>query len=114
MNKFGLLLVGGIAAIVLFHTIGPIIGLAISLLLFYLIVKQFLKTKSTGGKIGYGILGLMVLSAVISHAPALLGVAAAYVLYVVYKKWNANKVSIAKESGDPFANFEKQWNEIVK
>ncbi|MGG3468360.1 flagellar basal body rod protein [Neobacillus pocheonensis] len=112
MKKFGLLLAGGIAAVVLLSTIGPMVGLLVSLALLYFIFKQFLKAGSPGGKIGLGIIGLIVLVASIHNVPAIIGVAAAYVLYLVYKKWNKNKYTKIKEESDPFVNFEKQWNEL--
>ncbi|MEH7335375.1 flagellar basal body rod protein [Neobacillus drentensis] len=112
MKKFGLLLAGGIAAVVLLSTIGPMVGLLVSLVLLYFIFKQFLKAKSTGAKIGLGIIGAIVLVASIHNIPAIIGVAAAYVLYLVYKKWNENKHTKIKEESDPFVNFEKQWNEL--
>ncbi|MFP5112279.1 flagellar basal body rod protein [Bacillaceae bacterium C204] len=112
MKKFGLLLAGGIAAVILFSTIGPMLGLFISLVLLYFIFKQFLRAKSTGGKIGLGVIGFIVLIASIHNAPAIIGVAAAYVLYLVYKKWNQKKYTVVKEESDPFVNFEKQWNEL--
>lgn len=114
MKKFGLLLVGGVAAIVLLSTIGPMLGLLVSSVVLYFIFKQYLKANSKGGKIGLGIVGFIVLMTIIHHVPALIGAAAAYVLYLVYKKWNESKLTISKEDNDPFANFEKQWNEIVK
>ncbi len=114
MKKFGLLLAGSIAAIILLSTIGPMVGLLVSLVLLYFIFKQFLKTESTGGKIGYGLIGLVVLMASIHNAPAIIGVAAAYVLYLVYKKWNENKQTKINKESDPFVNFEKQWNELQK
>ena len=112
MKKFGLLLAGGIAAVVLLSTIGPMVGLLVSLVLMYFILKQFLKAKSTGAKIGLGIIGAIVLVASIHNIPAIIGVAAAYVLYLVYKKWNENKHNKIIEESDPFVNFEKQWNEL--
>jgi lia operon protein LiaI len=112
MKKFGLLLAGGIAAVILLSTIGPMLGLLVSLVLLYFIFKQFLKAKTTGGKVGLGIIGFIVLMASIHNAPAIIGVAAAYVLYLVYKKWNQNKDTVVKEESDPFVNFEKQWNEM--
>jgi lia operon protein LiaI len=112
MKKFGLLLAGGLAAVVLLSTIGPMIGLLVSLVLLYFIFKQFLKAESTGGKIGLGIIGFIILMASIPNIPAIIGVAAAYVLYLVYKKWNSKKNSFVKEESDPFVNFEKQWNDI--
>jgi lia operon protein LiaI len=112
MKKFGLLLAGGIAAVILLTTIGPMVGLFISLVLLYFIFKQFIKAESTGGKIGLGIIGFIVLIASIHNAPAIIGVAAAYVLYLVYRKWNEKKHTAVKEESDPFVNFEKQWNEL--
>lgn len=114
MKKFFLLLAGGLAGIVLLATIGPMIGLAISLVLLYFIYKKFLKTESTGWKIGLIIIGFIVLAAAIHNIPALIGVGAAYVLYLVYKKWHFNKKTVVKKETDPFINFEKQWNELNK
>jgi lia operon protein LiaI len=112
MKKLGLLVVGGIAAMVLFSTIGPMIGLAVSLLVLYFVFKKFLKTESTMKKFGWAAIGLVALIIVAHNVPAILGLVAAYVLYVVYKKWNHSKIVVEKESDDPFANFEKQWNEL--
>ena len=112
MKKFGLLLAGGIAAVILLSTIGPMVGLLVSVVLLYFIFKQFLKTKSIGGRIGLGMIGFIVLIASLHNAPAIIGVAAAYVLYLVYKKWNKSKVNKINTADDPFINFEKQWNEL--
>src|SRR3954462_3550096 len=111
MKKFGLLLIGGIAAIVLLHNLAPIVGMVISLAILYFVVKRFLKTDSILMKIGWGILGFMALMASASNIPAVLGIAAAYVLYVIYKNWNKAK-SVIKEENDPFVNFEKQWSQL--
>lgn len=111
MKKFGLLLIGGTAAIVLITNLGPMVGLAVSLAILYYVFKQFLKTDSFGLKVGLGILGFFLLMTAASNVPAILGIAAAYILYVVYKKWNDSK-SVIKESDDPFQNFEKQWKQL--
>lgn len=111
MKKFGLLIAGGIAALVLISTIGPMVGLAVSLVILYFILKQFLKAETKRGKVGLGILGFIVLMASLHNAPAIIGAVAAYVLYLVYKKWN-NKTESVKEENDPFMNFEKQWNDL--
>jgi lia operon protein LiaI len=113
MKKFGLLLIGGVAAIVLLHNLAPIAAMVISLAILYFVVKQFLKTDSILMKIGWGILGFMALMASASNIPAVLGIAAAYVLYVVYKNWNKPK-TVIKEESDPFVNFEKQWSQLNK
>ena len=113
MKKFGLLLAGAAAALILLTTIGPMIGLLISVVILYFIYKQFLKAEKTGWKIGLIIIGLMVLSTTIHHLPALIGIGAAYVLFLVYKNWNASKRTVEKEN-DPFVNFEKQWDVLKK
>ena len=113
MKKFGLLVVGGIAAIVLLHNLAPMVAMVISLAILYFVVKRFLLTDSILMKIGWGIIGFAALMASASNVPAVLGIAAAYILYVVYKKWNESKVVI-KEKNDPFVNFEKQWSELNK
>jgi lia operon protein LiaI len=112
MKKFGLLLAGGIASIVLLATIGPLVGLAVCSVVLYFIVKQFLKAETKKAKVGFAFLGIFVLLGTLHNLPALIGVAAAVVLYLVYKKWNGSKTTFKKDDHDPFINFEKQWNEL--
>ena len=113
MKKFGLFLIGGIAAIILLSNLGSIVGLAISLVILYLVFKQFLKADSTLMKIGWAILGMIILTAAASNVPAILGIVAAYILYLVYKKWNdTSEVKHYEKESDPFVNFEKQWSEL--
>ncbi|AND38557.1 MULTISPECIES: hypothetical protein [Cytobacillus] len=112
MKKLGLLIAGGIAAMVLVSNLGPIVGLAVSAAILYFVFKQFIKAESTMAKIGYGIIGFIALMATASNFPAILGLAAAYVLYLVYKKWNDSSSSAVEEENDPFANFEKQWADL--
>lgn len=115
MKKFGLLLAGGIAALVLFANIGPLFGLALGLAALYFILKQFLKTDSTFKKIAWGLFGLLVLMATASNVPAIIAIVAGYILYLVYKKWNEEqRESTSYKSDDPFVNFEKQWSELKK
>lgn len=111
MKKVGLVAAGFIAAMVLISNLGPLVGLGVSLLVLYFVVKQFLKTDSTAGKIGWGISGLVLLMAAAANVPAILGIAAAYVLYLVYKNWDKKDGAI-KEESDPFVNFEKQWAQL--
>jgi lia operon protein LiaI len=112
MKKFALFLVGGIAAIVLLANLGPMIGLAISLLILYYSFKGFVKTESTFKKILWGTIGLIALCASASNFPAIIGIAAIYFLYVVFKNWNKEDEIV--ESSDPFTNFEKEWNKLHK
>ncbi|WP_226645549.1 flagellar basal body rod protein [Mesobacillus subterraneus] len=111
MKKFGLLVAGFIAAMVLISNLGPLVGLGVSLLVLYFIVKQFLKTDSTAAKVGWGIAGFIILMATASNVPAILAIAAAYVLYLVYKNWD-KKEDVIREDNDPFVNFEKQWAQL--
>lgn len=73
MKKLGLLIAGGIAAMVLISNLGPIVGLAVSAAILYFVFKQFLKAESTMAKIGYGIIGFIALMATASNFPAILG-----------------------------------------
>ncbi|MDQ0218614.1 flagellar basal body rod protein [Peribacillus cavernae] len=114
MKKFGLLLAGGIAACVLLVNVGPMIGLAISLVILYFVFKQFMKTESTSRKIVWGLIGLAALAASVSNIPSIVGVAAAYVLYLVYKKWTESKKTVMKEEADPFVSFERQWADLER
>ncbi|CAM3911061.1 flagellar basal body rod protein [Mesobacillus zeae] len=114
MKKIGLLAAGGIAAIVLISNLGSLIGLAISLILLYLVLKQFLKADSTFKKIAWGVLGFIILLSAAGNIPALVGLVGAAVLYLVYKKWNETRSFNIKEDNDPFDSFEKQWAELKK
>jgi lia operon protein LiaI len=119
MKKFGLLLVGGIAAIVFLANIGPLVALVITLGIAYLVMKEFLKAKTTGSKIIWGIIGLIFLGASISNIPSVLALLAAYIMYLVYKNWNGKKaVDLNKNKNnndfdnDPFTNFEREWENL--
>ncbi len=58
-----------------------------------------------------------ILSAV-SNIPAMIGLAAIAIVYVIYKKWNGEDVKIptieSKKEEDPFTNFEKEWSNLTK
>ncbi|MFD1038802.1 flagellar basal body rod protein [Virgibacillus byunsanensis] len=115
MKKFMLFIGGLIALLILLANLGPMVLLGLSIWLLYVIFKQFIKSDSTGGKIGWVILGLLVLSIALSNIYAVLGVAAAYVLYLIYTNWKKDDGQSAEqvvESNDPFANFERQWAEL--
>ncbi|WP_404454161.1 flagellar basal body rod protein [Oceanobacillus kapialis] len=115
MKKFMLFTGGLIALLVLLANIGPMILLGISVWLLYVIFKQFVKSDSTAGKIGWVVLGLLVLSVTFSNVFAVIGLLAAYVLYIIYRSWKQEKnesVVEVMEDDDPFKNFERQWAEI--
>lgn len=117
MKKFGLFILGGIAAIILIANLGPIAMFAISIAILYYAFKGFMKANSSSSKIGWAILGLILFSITASNVPALAGVMAAIVLYFVYKKWNEESeviVESKQETKDPFVNFEKEWAELKR
>lgn len=49
----------------------------------------------------------------ISNLPALIGLAAIAALYILYKWWKDEEVTITTtKKEDPFANFEKEWSKL--
>ena len=108
MKKFGLFLLGGIAAIVFLVNLVPLLALAITLGIAYLVLKEFMKAKTTEGKICWGLVGLVLISISISNLPSIVGLIAAFVLYLVYKKWSGER-KVMNEDDDPFSSFEREW-----
>ncbi|KQB94555.1 MULTISPECIES: permease [Geobacillus] len=114
-KKIGLFIAGAAALMVLLFHLGPLVGLAITLAILYYAFKKYLKAPSTFGKIAWALIGCAALVISVSNVPALIALVAAYVLYVVYKKWNSAKGErTVPETDDPFVNFEKQWAELQK
>lgn len=112
MKKFGYLLLGGVAVVVLLSNLAPMIALGISLLIMYYAYKGFIKTNSTFNKVILAIIGVIALFASASNLPAILGFVAVYVLYIVFKKWKNPTAAKKMEDNDPFTNFEKEWNDL--
>ncbi|WLR51160.1 flagellar basal body rod protein [Bacillus tianshenii] len=112
MKKLGLLVVGGIAAFTLIANLDSLVGLAISLVIMYYALKGFLKAESLFKKVLWAVFGLIALAVSAANVPAIIGIVAAYVLYLVVKKWKTKKEVVVEE--DPFINFEKQWAELNK
>ncbi|MBD8025322.1 ABC transporter permease [Ureibacillus sp. Re31] len=117
MKKLFLLLVGGITAIVALCLVGPLLGFAFSALLVFLGMHYYVKATSTMMKVVWVAIGLVGIFSAISNVPAIIGLAALVVLYIIYKKWNNEEVSlkqIKEDSSDPFTNFEKEWAKLTK
>ena len=115
MKKIFLLILAFIAVIILVVNLGPMILLGVSIWLLYVVFKQFMKSDSIGAKIGWTILGLIILSITTSNLFSIIGIAAAIALYYIYKNWNGDDHDPAVEvidDGDPFTNFERQWSEL--
>ncbi|MFS0671652.1 flagellar basal body rod protein [Ornithinibacillus sp. 179-J 7C1 HS] len=114
MRKFMLFVGGLIALLVLLANLGPMVLLGLSVWLLYIIFKKFVKSDSVGAKIGWVILGLVILGIGFTNIYAVIGIAAAFALYWIVKNWkkdNHNPVGPTDDS-DPFTNFERQWAEM--
>jgi lia operon protein LiaI len=112
MKKLGLLVIGGIAAIVLVANLGPMVGLAIGLAVMYYAFKKSMAAETGGKKFWWGALSVVGLCVSVANIPAILGAVAVYVLYVVYKKWNQSASIEQDIDNDPFTNFEKEWAKL--
>lgn len=113
MKKVGLLIIGLIALLIVLANVGPLISLSICAIILYFTFRQFIKSESKGAKIAWAIISIVMLMATISHFPAILALAAAYILYLVYKKWDKRDEGMV-ENVDPFMNFERQWKDLNK
>ncbi|MFD1849439.1 flagellar basal body rod protein [Oceanobacillus bengalensis] len=114
MRKFMLFVGGLVALLILLANIGPMVLLGLGVWLLYVVFKKFVKSDSTSGKVGWVILGLFVLGMVLSNIYSIIGIAAAFVLYYVYKNWNKEEDPIVQvvDNDDPFTNFEREWAEL--
>lgn len=115
MKKFLLLILAFIAVMIFIANLGPMILLGVSIWLLYVIFKQFMKSDSVGARIGWVIVGLIVLSMATANAFSMIGIAAAIILYLIFKNWNTGdrgpKEHVSDDQ-DPFVNFERQWSEL--
>ncbi|MDN4493936.1 ABC transporter permease [Ureibacillus aquaedulcis] len=118
MKKFLIFAAGIVAAIIALSMLGPLVGFAFSALLVYLGLHYYVKSNSGFGKVFWVLLGLIGIFTAISNIPALVGLAAIALIYVLYKKWNNEEVSFGKSNlmkeDDPFTNFENEWAKLTK
>lgn len=116
MRKFLLFIAGLAALMILLINLGPLVLLGLGVWLLYVVFKKFLKSDSIVGKIAWVIVGLIVLSFTVVNVYAVIGIAAAYVLYLIFKNWRTDQtdpvVKTTTEDEDPFTNFERQWAEL--
>lgn len=115
MKKIVMFAFAVVLLMIAFASLGPIIGLAISVAIAYFSFKQFLKTDATLAKVFWGIIVLICISSILGNVPALAGIVAIVILYIGYKKWTeAETDEIIEEKNDPFTNFERQWEDLNK
>ena len=96
MDTFWLALAAMIALILLFASIGPFLGLVLSVSILWFSYRQFRNATGTGLSIFWGIIGILAMISAISHFPGILALFAAYVLYLIYKQWNKRGSDIIK------------------
>ncbi|WP_368652573.1 flagellar basal body rod protein [Ornithinibacillus sp. 4-3] len=111
MKQFLLFIGGLVLLLIIVGSLGPMILLGVSIWLLYVVFKQFMKSETTAGKIGWTIVGLVVLMIGISNIYAVIGLVAVYGLYLIIKNWKNDDNIIDSKTDDPFTNFEKQWAE---
>jgi lia operon protein LiaI len=117
MRKFFLLIGGFIAGCVALALTGPLAALLFSGLFVALGMHFYTSSKSTFGKILWFTVGLIGVLSAVSNIPAMVGLAAIAIIYVIYKKWNNEDVkipTIEAKKEDPFTNFEKEWSNLTK
>lgn len=116
MRKFLLFLGGLVAAIILIANIAPMVLLAVCVWLLYLVFKQFMKSGNTAAKIAWVIVGLIIASIGISNSYAVIGIGAAFVLYLIMKNWKKESDYVPYTDMDqgPFRHFEDEWGEFIK
>ncbi|MCM3744398.1 ABC transporter permease [Sporosarcina luteola] len=117
MKKFGLAILGIVAAIVVLANLGSLLALAISGAIAFAGFHYYRKSDSTFLKLFWGIVLLIGLVTAVSNVPAFIGIIALLGVYYVWRKWNErtnDNVIEAAYSDDPFVNFERQWDEITK
>ena len=117
MKKFGLAILGIVAAIIVLANLGSILGLAISALITFAGVHYYRKSDSTFLKLFWGTVIVIGLVTAVSNIPAFIGIIALLGVYYVWRKWDSEKkdhVIDAAYADDPFVNFERQWDELTK
>ncbi len=115
MKKLGLVTLGIVAGIVALVNLGSLLALALSALVAYMGFHYFRKSISTLSKFFWGAVLLVGLLTAISNVPAFFGIIAIVGLLYVWQKWNGSKKEeLTTHTDDPFVNFERQWNEIIK
>ena len=115
MKKFGLFIIGVVAGIIALANLGSLLALAVSALIVYAGVSQYVKSTTTWTKILWASVALIGLLTAAANVPAFFAVLAIAAIYFVVKKWKEEPVVLeSSTTNDPFMNFEKQWNELSK
>lgn len=115
MKKFGLAVVGIIAAIIALANLGSLLALALSGLIVYAGYYYFKRTNSTFFKFFWGVVIFFALLSIISNVPAFIGLVAIALVIYSWMKWKGHKsTQQVIHSKDPFDNFEREWKNLHK
>lgn len=118
MKKLGLATLGITAAIIALVNLGSLLALALSILIAYVGFHYYRKSDTTMTKLFWGVVLLIGLLTAIGNVPAFFGIISIIAILYVWRKWNDGKSieneNIISQSNDPFVNFERQWNDIIK
>lgn len=105
--------IGIIAGMIALSNLDSIIGLAFSGIVVYIGYHFYMKSFSTAAKIWWGFVAAIGVLSAVSNVPAIIGVLAIAVLWVIYKKWNEETTS-SSVTNDLFTNVERQWSKLTK
>jgi len=114
LKKFLLITIGIVAGITVLANLGAIIGLAISAAIMYAGYHYYKRSASGFARFCWAAVGIIGLLTAIGNIPAFIGLLAVAALWYVYQKWNARAAVLSGTDSDPFANFEREWNNITK
>ncbi|MFB7140445.1 flagellar basal body rod protein [Gottfriedia sp. NPDC056225] len=108
MKKFLFFILVLILIGVALANLGGLIALALGLVITYFSFKKFMKTDSILMKIFWTIIGLIGLAIAINGLPSLIGVAAAILLYYLYKDYKNQK----RLKEDEYKIYDENFNPI--
>ncbi|PRO64912.1 flagellar basal body rod protein [Alkalicoccus urumqiensis] len=86
--KVVILLAAVIAGLIVLSQLGPMLLFVLGAWLLYVSYTRFQESRSTGAKAAWVVLAVITITLMLGTSSALIGLAALYFLYVVYRSWN--------------------------
>ncbi|CAM4003757.1 hypothetical protein [Alkalicoccus chagannorensis] len=77
-----------LALMIALGSILSIVMFGLFLWLFWLVIKQWAAADSTGSRILWGVVGVFLILMLAANTEALVGIAAVYFLYVMFRSWS--------------------------
>lgn len=115
MRQFWLFILGLITLFILISSLGPMILLGVCGWLLYIIFKQFIQATNIWTKVLWVLLGLFILSIGLSNIYGIIGIAAAFFLYWIYRNWDddsSTDSSIGTKEDSTLNNFGSEWEHL--